>query len=129
MAANSGTQPLNEENVSLLVSNQADHVRAGMIMTANATENSPNVIAQQQQRPSAFVRNQFRQPARTKPTTPMVQSPNVASGAEPPQQQVPEQLQTQVQIRDIKPIQVSVKSSEYIEAKIRTLRNNSSMRQ
>jgi hypothetical protein len=35
---------------------------------------------------------------------------------------VPEQLQTQVQIRDIKPIQVSVKSSEYIEAKIRTLR-------
>ena len=37
---------------------------------------------------------------------------------------VPEQLQTQVQIRDIKPIQVSVKSSEYIEAKIRTLRRN-----
>ena len=35
---------------------------------------------------------------------------------------VPEQLQTQVTIRDIKPIQVSVKSSEYIEAKIRTLR-------
>ena len=37
---------------------------------------------------------------------------------------VPEQLQTQVQIKDIKPIQVSVKSSEYIEAKIRTLRKN-----
>eukprot|EP00095_Tigriopus_kingsejongensis_P000874 maker-scaffold389_size186684-snap-gene-0.27 protein:Tk00874 transcript:maker-scaffold389_size186684-snap-gene-0.27-mRNA-1 annotation:"conserved hypothetical protein" len=37
---------------------------------------------------------------------------------------VPEQLQTQVQIRDCKPIQVSVKSSEYIEAKIRTLRRN-----
>ena len=38
---------------------------------------------------------------------------------------VPEQLQTQVQIRDIRPIQVSVKSSEYIEAKIRTtLRRN-----
>ena len=35
---------------------------------------------------------------------------------------VPEQLQTQVQIKDIRPIQVSVKSSEYIEAKIRTLR-------
>jgi hypothetical protein len=37
---------------------------------------------------------------------------------------VPEQLQTQVQIKDIKPIHVSVKSSEYIEAKIRTLRKN-----
>ena len=37
---------------------------------------------------------------------------------------VPEQLQTQVQIKDIRPIQVSVKSSEYIEAKIRTLRKN-----
>ncbi len=36
--------------------------------------------------------------------------------------QVPEQLQQQVQIRDCRPIQVSVKSSEYIEAKIRTLR-------
>ena len=40
------------------------------------------------------------------------------------QQNVPEQLQTQVQIRDILPIQVSVKSSEYIEAKIRTLRRD-----
>lgn len=40
---------------------------------------------------------------------------------------VPEQLQTQVQIRDIKPIQVSVKSSEYIEAKIRTLRKNNNI--
>ena len=39
---------------------------------------------------------------------------------------VPEQLQTQVQIRDIKPIHVSVKSSEYIEAKIKTLRNKQS---
>eukprot|EP00096_Caligus_rogercresseyi_P011248 TRINITY_DN4369_c0_g1_i2.p1 TRINITY_DN4369_c0_g1~~TRINITY_DN4369_c0_g1_i2.p1 ORF type:complete len:307 (-),score=125.54 TRINITY_DN4369_c0_g1_i2:278-1198(-) len=38
------------------------------------------------------------------------------------QQMVPEQLQRQVQIRDIKSIPVSVKSSEYIEAKIRTLR-------
>ena len=37
---------------------------------------------------------------------------------------VPETLQQQVQIRDCKPIQVSVKSSEYIEAKIRTLRKN-----
>jgi len=37
---------------------------------------------------------------------------------------VPEQLQTQVQIKDIRPIQVSVKSSEYIEAKIRTLRKS-----
>ena len=37
---------------------------------------------------------------------------------------VPEQLQQQVQIRDCKPIQVSVKSSEYIEAKIRTMRKN-----
>ena len=38
---------------------------------------------------------------------------------------VPEQLQQQVQIRDIRPIQVSVKSSEYIEAKIRnTLRRS-----
>ena len=42
---------------------------------------------------------------------------------------VPEQLQTQVQIRDILPIQVSVKSSEYIEAKIRTLRRNNSEQQ
>jgi len=33
-----------------------------------------------------------------------------------------EQLQTQVQVKDIRPIQVSVKSSEYIQAKIRTLR-------
>lgn len=40
------------------------------------------------------------------------------------QNNVPEQLQQQVQIRDCKPIQVSVKSSEYIEAKIRTLRKN-----
>ncbi len=38
------------------------------------------------------------------------------------QQQPVEQVQQQVQIRDIKPIQVSVKSSEYIEAKIRTFR-------
>ena len=37
---------------------------------------------------------------------------------------VPEQLQRQVQIRDVKAIPVSVKSSEYIEAKIRTLRAN-----
>ena len=38
---------------------------------------------------------------------------------------ITETLQTQVQIRDIKPIQgITVKSSEYIEAKIRTLRKN-----
>lgn len=47
---------------------------------------------------------------------------NPSSGAG--QTNVPEQLQQQVQIRDCKPIQVSVKSSEYIEAKIRTLRKN-----
>ena len=46
------------------------------------------------------------------------------SSAQAQSQSVPEQLQTQVQIRDILPIQVSVKSSEYIEAKIRTLRRD-----
>jgi isopentenyldiphosphate isomerase len=43
------------------------------------------------------------------------------------QQGVEEQLQTQVQIRDCKAIAVSVKSSEYIEAKIRTLRKNNNI--
>ncbi len=38
-----------------------------------------------------------------------------------------EQLQQQVQIRDCKAIQASVKSSEYIEAKIRTLRKGNVM--
>jgi hypothetical protein len=37
---------------------------------------------------------------------------------------VPEQVQQQVQIRDLRSIQVPVKSSEYIEAKIRTLKNS-----
>jgi len=54
-------------------------------------------------------------------TSNQVASSNTASVS---QQNVPEQLQTQVQIRDILPIQVSVKSSEYIEAKIRTLRRD-----
>ncbi|XP_040563317.1 latrophilin Cirl [Lepeophtheirus salmonis] len=50
-------------------------------------------------------------------------SPSPAVSSSQQQQQiVPEQLQRQVQIRDIKSIPVSVKSSEYIEAKIRTLR-------
>jgi hypothetical protein len=49
---------------------------------------------------------------------------NQSSAQAQQSQSVPEQLQTQVQIRDILPIQVSVKSSEYIEAKIRTLRRD-----
>ena len=39
----------------------------------------------------------------------------------------PEQLQTQVQIKDCKALKVQVKSSEYIEAKIRTLRRNNNV--
>ena len=38
-----------------------------------------------------------------------------------------EQLQTQVQIKDCKALKVQVKSSEYIEAKIRTLRRNNNV--
>ncbi len=41
-------------------------------------------------------------------------------------QNVPETLQTQVQIRDVKPIQVSVKSAEYIQARIKTLQKKKS---
>jgi hypothetical protein len=37
---------------------------------------------------------------------------------------VPEQVQRQVQIRDLRSVHAPVKSSEYIEAKIRTLRNS-----
>ena len=39
----------------------------------------------------------------------------------------PEQLQTQVQIKDCRAVKVNVKSSEYIEAKIRTLRKNNNV--
>merc|ERR1739844_857094 len=48
---------------------------------------------------------------------------NQSSAVQAQSQSVPEQ-QNFVQIKDILPIQVSVKSSEYIEAKIRTLRRD-----
>merc|ERR1711944_179973 len=94
-------------------------------------------------RSSAFVRNRFKQlPATSRrgkqqqivssvssplsPNNTGVDSVNTSEiGTSNTTNNITETLQTQVQIRDIKPIQgITVKSSEYIEAKIRTLRKN-----
>jgi len=122
-----------------------------MILTANSETDAgnPNVVSQQQlqHRPGPFVRNRWRQNTRNTSAAPpppaaateaasnvmqgddvlqsILQSPPPPPPGQPPAPTIGnEHLQTQVQIRDIKPIQVSVKSSEYIEAKIRTMRNN-----
>ena len=50
--------------------------------------------------------------------------PTAADAAAADSVKPPEQLQTQVQIKDCRALKVQVKSSEYIEAKIRTLRKN-----
>merc|ERR1711981_707064 len=94
-------------------------------------------------RSSAFVRNRFKQlPATSRrgkqqqivssvssplsPSNTDMDSINVSGvSTSNTTNNITETLQTQVQIRDIKPIQgITVKSSEYIEAKIRTLRKN-----
>merc|ERR1712150_125830 len=95
-------------------------------------------------RSNAYVRNRFKQlPATTSrrgkqqqivssvssplsPNTTGIDSANVSGISNSnTTNNITETLQTQVQIRDIKPIQgITVKSSEYIEAKIRTLRKN-----
>merc|ERR1719361_2906225 len=104
--------------------------------TSNADNSSTN-------RSSAFVRNRFKQlPATSRrgkqqqivssvssplsPNNTDMDSINVSGiSTSNTTNNITETLQTQVQIRDIKPIQgITVKSSEYIEAKIRTLRKN-----
>ena len=93
----------------------------GMVMMAsssNTVTNTANTAGTQQQ---SFVRTganrNFTRKSQQQQAQP--QQPTVATVSQA--SNVPEQLQTQVQIRNIRPIQVSVKSSEYIEAKIRTL--------
>ena len=74
--------------------------------------------------PSAFIRS-VRTPMITQQQQQIAQLQPEYEESDPStanEQTIPEQLQTQVQIRDCRPIQVSVKSTEYIEAKIRTLR-------
>lgn len=131
------------------------HPQPGMVMVNSSTNlsarnGSGNTMDPHQQgsrssttRSSAFVRNRFKQlPATSRRgkqqqivssvSSPL--SPNgtgmesgIASGSVPTStsNNITETLQTQVQIRDIRPLQgITVKSSEYIEAKIRTLRKN-----
>ena len=93
----------------------------GMVMMASS--NRTNNTATQ----GSFVRtgaNRFTRKKSPQVAQPQQTVATVSSVATSQASNVPEQLQTQVQIRDILPIQVSVKSSEYIEAKIRTLRKN-----
>merc|ERR1719510_2583870 len=74
---------------------------------------------------SSFVRTGANRYHRNRPQAAQPQVVSTVSASSGSASVVPEQLQTQVQIRDILPIQVSVKSSEYIDAKIRnTLRRN-----
>jgi hypothetical protein len=90
----------------------------GMVMMANSSSSNTNGRSNNN---GSFVRtgaNRFNR----KQQQPSVST--VSTVATSQANNVPEQLQTQVQIRDIRPIQVSVKSSEYIEAKIRTLRRS-----
>ena len=116
----------------------------GMVMMASSSNsrqnNSGNTENRQQNNSNNFVRqgaNRFTRKSNSQqaqPQQPQVNTVSAAdhlqaavsnqSSAQAQSQSVPEQLQTQVQIRDILPIQVSVKSSEYIEAKIRTLRRD-----
>lgn len=95
----------------------------GMVMMASSSRNNQ----QQNQNQGSFVRtgaNRFTRKKQQQVAQPQQTVATVSSVATSQASNVPEQLQTQVQIRDILPIQVSVKSSEYIEAKIRTLRKN-----
>ena len=94
----------------------------GMVMMATSSQNGQQ---RAQNTNSSFVRTGANRFTRKKQTAqPQQTVATVSSVATSQASNVPEQLQTQVQIRDILPIQVSVKSSEYIEAKIRTLRKN-----
>jgi len=117
----------------------------GMVMMASSSNsrqnNSGNTENRTQNNSNNFVRqgaNRFTRKSNSQQAQPQQPQVNTVSAADHLQaavsnqssaqaqqsQSVPEQLQTQVQIRDILPIQVSVKSSEYIEAKIRTLRRD-----
>ena len=130
------------------------HPQPGMIMVNSSTPTSSmntmdfrtsNADKSSTARSSAFVRNRFKQlPATSRrgkqqqqqivssvssplsPECAQIDSVNVSGiGTSNTTNNITETLQTQVQIRDIKPIQgITVKSSEYIEAKIRTLRKN-----
>lgn len=94
-------------------------IQPGMVMMATSSASSSSANSNT----GAFVRTGATRFGTRKSSVQKAQ-PQVAtvsaSTANNSNQQVPEQLQTQVQIRDILPIQVSVKSSEYIEAKIRS---------
>ena len=139
-------------NVGTLVQ---QHAQPGMIMVNSSTPSNngyngattldfrTNADNSSTNRSSAFVRNRFKQlPATSRrgkqqqivssvssplsPNNTGVDSVNTSEiGTSNTTNNITETLQTQVQIRDIKPIQgITVKSSEYIEAKIRTLRKN-----
>ena len=136
-------------NVGTLVQ---QHPQPGMIMVNSSTPTNgmqtmdfrTNPDQSSTNRSNAFVRNRFKQlPATTSrrgkqqqivssvssplsPNTTGIDSANVSGISNSnTTNNITETLQTQVQIRDIKPIQgITVKSSEYIEAKIRTLRKN-----
>ena len=90
----------------------SSNTAAGAVVTSSAAHTTQSFVRTGANR---FTRKQTQQQAQPQQTVATVSQAS----------NVPEQLQTQVQIRDIRPIQVSVKSSEYIEAKIRTtLRRN-----
>ena len=139
-------------NVGTLVQ---QHAQPGMIMVNSSTPSNngyngattldfrTNTDNSSTNRSSAFVRNRFKQlPATSRrgkqqqivssvssplsPNNTGVDSINTSEiSTSNTTNNITETLQTQVQIRDIKPIQgITVKSSEYIEAKIRTLRKN-----
>merc|ERR1712051_627743 len=116
----------------------------GMVMMASSSNsrqnNSGNTENRQQNNSNNFVRqgaNRFTRKSNSQQAQPQQPQVNTVSAADHLQaavsnqssavqsqsQSVPEQ-QNFVQIKDILPIQVSVKSSEYIEAKIRTLRRD-----
>ena len=122
------------------------HPQPGMIMVNTSTPGVASTNTPETGRSNAFVRNRFKQlPATSRrgkqqqqqmvssvssplsPNTSGVESGNNSSviTSSAGTNNITETLQTQVQIRDIRPIQgITVKSSEYIEAKIRTLRKN-----
>jgi hypothetical protein len=135
-------------NVGTLVQ---QHSQPGMMMMNNSNPTSSvntmdyrtNADNSSTNRSNAFVRNRFKQlPATSRrgkqqqivssvssplsPNNTDMDSINVSGiSTSNTTNNITETLQTQVQIRDIKPIQgITVKSSEYIEAKIRTLRKN-----
>jgi len=128
------TNGLHDSLHGLQHTNEHQPFQPGMVMMAS----SSNSRQTQNGSSSSFVRqgaNRFtrkQQSSSSQQQQAQPQQPQVATvsavtsqaSASAASQSVPEQLQTQVQIRDILPIQVSVKSSEYIEAKIRTLRRD-----